>query len=65
MKWQDKAPVPKVAAGTAAGGVGIVVVFAIEWITHEQVDAQAALILVGAVSAIAAYLMPDVPPWRK
>ena len=64
-KLEGLAPATKVQAGTVAGGIGIVVVFAIEWISDQQVDAQAALVLVGAFSAIAAYLMPDVPPWKK
>ena len=65
MKWQDAKPVPKVYAGGVAGAVGVLVVYVIEWVSHEQVDAQAALILIGAISAVAAWLMPDVPPWKK
>jgi hypothetical protein len=65
VNWEQVKPKPKVAAGGVAWAVAFLLVVGLETFTSTEVSGDQTLILVSAVAAVAAWAMPDTPPWKR
>ena len=63
--WEQIKPQPKVAAGSVSWSVAVVLLMILEAVEPDAFTGTQELILTGAIAGIAAWLMPNVPPWRK